>query len=308
LLSRAGLDVQLACRTLAQARQVEAERENGRYLPDVPLDPTIEVTTVADVEFAAVDLVVLAVPCSRLPAVTAAAGTGIGERAAVLVVSKGLVPPAGATPAAYVSERVRARAVASLGGPAHARETLTGGASVVLAGPDPDLARQLTETLSAAGLRVETSDDLAGVELAACAKNAAALAAAAAAAAGPNMAGAAAGRVFSEVHRLARARDARAETFTGLAGVGDLVGTALAEGSRNRRAGELVGSGLPAKQAAAMVDQTAEALATVPLLAEAMREEGVDGPVTTALAEVLEGRIPARHWLEEVRAPAARAA
>jgi glycerol-3-phosphate dehydrogenase (NAD(P)+) len=223
-------------------------------------------------------------------------------------VSKGLVPPAGATPAASVSERVRARAVASLGGPAHARETLTGGASVVLAGPDPDLARQLTETRSAAGLRVETSDDLAGVELAACAKNAAALAAAAAAAAGPNMAGAAAGRVFSEVHRLARARDARAETFTGLAGVGDLVGTALAEGSRNRRAGELVGSGLPAKQAAAMVDQTAEALATVPLLAEAMREEGVDGPVTTALAEVLEGRIPARHWLEEVRAPAARAA
>jgi glycerol-3-phosphate dehydrogenase (NAD(P)+) len=122
------------------------------------------------------------------------------------------------------------------------------------------------------------------------------------------MAGAAAGRVFSEVHRLARVRGARSESFAGLAGVGDLVGTALAEGSRNRRAGELVGSGLPAKQAAAMVDQTAEALATVPLLAEAMSEEGVDGPVTTALAEVLEGRIPARHWLEEVRAPAARAA
>src|SRR4051812_2790482 len=154
LLSRAGLEVQLACRTFAQAGQLEAERENGRYLPDVPLDPAIEVTTVADVEFAAVDLVVLAVPCSRLPAVTAAAGTGIGERAAVLVVSKGLVPPAGATPAAYVSERVRARAVASLGGPAHARETVTGGASVVLAGPDPDLARQLTEALSGAGLRV----------------------------------------------------------------------------------------------------------------------------------------------------------
>src|SRR3954451_19953844 len=179
LLQRAGLEVQLACRTLAQARQLETERENGRYLPGVTLDPAIEVTTVADVEFAAVDLVVLAVPCSRLPAVTAAAGTGIGERAAVLVVSKGLVPPAGATPAAYLFGRVRARAVASLGGPAHARETVTGGASVVLAGPDPDLARQLTETLSGAGLRVETSDDLAGVELAACAKNAAALAAAA---------------------------------------------------------------------------------------------------------------------------------
>src|SRR4051812_12421831 len=98
LLRRAGLDVRLACRTLAQAEQLDAERENSRYLPGVPLDPAIAVTSVAEVEFAAADLVVLAVPCSRLPAVTAAAGAGIGERTAVLVVSKGLVPPLGATP------------------------------------------------------------------------------------------------------------------------------------------------------------------------------------------------------------------
>jgi glycerol-3-phosphate dehydrogenase (NAD(P)+) len=308
LLARAGLEVQLACRTLTQAQRLHAERENTRYLPGVPLDPAIEVATVADVEFAAVDLVVLAVPCSRLPAVMAAAGAGIGERTGVLVLSKGLVPPLGTTPAAYVSERARARAVASLGGPAHARETLATGASVVLAAHDPHLARQLRDVLAGAGLCVETTDDLTGVELAACAKNAAALAAAAAGSAGPNMAGAAAGKVFSEVHRLASTREVRDETFTGLAGVGDLVGTALAGGSRNRRAGELVGSGLHAKEAAAMLDQTAEALATVPLLAQAMREDGVNAPVTTALAQVLEGSIPARSWLEAVRSPAARAA
>jgi glycerol-3-phosphate dehydrogenase len=305
LLARAGLGVQLACRTLAQARRLDAERDNARYLPGVALDPEIDVVTVADVEFAAVDLVVLAVPCSRLPAVMAAAGAGIGERSAVLVVSKGLVPPLGTTPAAYVSERVRARAVASLGGPAHARETVAGGASVVLGAPDRDLSRQLAETLEAAGLSVERSDDLTGVELAACAKNAAALAAAAAGSGGPNMAGAAAGRVFSEVHELGRVRSARGSTFAGLAGVGDLVGTVLAEGSRNRRAGELVGSGVQSDQAAAIVGQTAEALATVPLLAGAMREEGLDAPVTTGLARVLAGGIPAQRWLDEVRAPEA---
>src|SRR4029453_630154 len=80
-------------------------------------------------------------------------------------------------------------------------------------------------------------------ELAACAKNAAALATAAAAPRGANLAGAAAGRVFSEIHELAVASGARSETFAGLAGTGDLVATALAEGSRNRRAGELVGAG-----------------------------------------------------------------
>ena len=79
------------------------------------------VTTVADIEFAGVDLVVFAVPSSSLPAAVGQVGAQIGQRSAVLVVSKGLVPPLGTTPAAYVSERVRARAVACLGGPAHAR-------------------------------------------------------------------------------------------------------------------------------------------------------------------------------------------
>ena len=84
---------------------------------------------------------------------------------------------------------------------------------------------------------------MTGAELAACAKNAAALASAAAATRGANLAGAAAGRVFSEVHELAVASGGRSETFAGLAGAGDLVATAMAEGSRNRRAGELVGAG-----------------------------------------------------------------
>ena len=102
--------------------------------------------------------------------------------------------------------------------------------------------------LEAGGLTVEATDDVTGAELASCAKNAAALASAAAAPRGANLAGAAAGRVFSEVHQLALAHGGRSETFAGLAGAGDLVATALAEGSRNRRAGELVGAGLPTRR------------------------------------------------------------
>src|SRR6185295_13560353 len=106
-------------------------------------------------------------------------------------------------PTAYVSERVRARAVASLGGPIHAREAIEVGAAVVVATRDRDLRRQLSEVLDAGGLTVETTDDVTGAELAACAKNAAALATAAAAPRGANLAGAAAGRVFAEIHELA---------------------------------------------------------------------------------------------------------
>jgi glycerol-3-phosphate dehydrogenase (NAD(P)+) len=93
----------------------------------------------------------------------------------------------------------------------------------------------------------------------------------------------------------------RSETFAGLAGAGDLVATAIAEGSRNRRAGELVGAGVPAGQVEAAVQQTAESLATVPLLTEAFAREGIDAPVTTGLGRVLDGDASAEQWLESVR-------
>jgi glycerol-3-phosphate dehydrogenase (NAD(P)+) len=267
----------------------------------VPLAGAIRACTVPEIEFAGVDLVVLAVPCNGLPAALGEIGARVGERSAVLVASKGLVPPLGTTPSAYVSERVRARAVASLAGPAHAREAIELGASVVVATRDRDLRRQLREVLDAGGLTVEATDDVTGTELAAAAKNAAALASAAAAARGANLAGAAAGHVFSEVHALAVASGGRSETFAGLAGAGDLVATAIASGSRNRRAGELVGAGVPVGQVEATVQQTAESLATVPLLTEAFARQGIDAPVTTGLGRVLDGESSPEQWLESVR-------
>ena len=301
LLARAGLEVQLGCRTAVQAEHLVAAEENARYLPGIPLEDGISVSTVADIEFAGVDLVVFAVPCQTLPAAVGKVGAQIGDRSVVLVVSKGLVPPLGTTPTGYVAERVRARSVTYLAGPAHARETIDEGASVVLAAHDADASRQLSDVLTQAGLIVERTDDVTGAELAACAKNAATLAAAAARARGANLAGAAAGRVFSEVHELAVRHGARSETFAGLAGAGDLVATALAEGSRNRRAGELVGSGVASADIPAMLGQAAEALATVPLLGDALERDGIKAPVTGRLSDVLDGRASPDEWLESVR-------
>ena len=301
VLARAGLQVQLGCRTGAQADAVRADRMNSRYLPGLQLDRAIDVKTVPEIELAGVDLVVLAVPCASLPAAVGEVGARMGDRSAVLVTSKGLVPPLGTTPTAYVSERVRARAVATLAGPAHAREAIELGASVVLASSDADLRRQMHDLLEAGGLTVEATDDVTGTELAACAKNAAALASAAAAPRGANLAGAAAGHIFAEIHELALASGGRSETFAGLAGAGDLVATAIAEGSRNRRAGELVGAGVPAGQVEASMDQTAESLATVPLLGLAFERQGIDAPVTDGLRRVLDGESSPEQWLESVR-------
>ena len=301
LLARAGLDVQLGCRDAAHAERIAAARENSDYLPGLELPDNVAATTVGKIEFAGVDLVVMAVPSSALPQVVGSVGARIGDRSAVLALSKGLVEPLGTLPTRYIGDRVTARAIAFLGGPAHAAEAVERGAHVVLASTDTALGDQLREALERAGLDVERTADVVGVQLAGAAKNAATLAAAAAATDGMNAAGAAAARVFAEVHQLALARGARTETFLGLAGAGDLLATAMAEHSRNRRAGDLLGHGVPAAQIPARLPQAAEGISTVPLLVEELDRRGIDAPATSALCNLIEGRIDRSEWLASVR-------
>ena len=182
--------------------------------------------------------------------------------------------PSGALPGAYVAERVAARAVACLGGPGHAADAVAHGASLVAASTDRAFAEQIAELFNGAGFEVQTTTDVTGVELAGAAKNAAVVAAAAAAIAGPNAAGAAAGKVFAEVDAFSRRRGGRAETFAGLAGAGDLVATVVAEGSRNRRAGDMLGRGMAPDEIVPALGQAAEGLDSLPLLAELLKARG----------------------------------
>ncbi len=302
-LARAGFEVELGCRTHEQALALASTRVNERYLPGVEIPDSVLVTRAAELSLTTADLVCLAVPARALPSVLAAHGERIPRRCGVLVVSKGLVPPLGTLPSAFASERCAARGVAALGGPSHAAETLDHGASVVLASVDLGFARQLADALGGAGFDVSITDDITGVELAGCAKNAAVLAAAAASVAGPNVAGAAAGKVFAELDALARRRGGRPETFAGLAGAGDLVASVVAESSRNRRAGELLGRGVPATEIGALIGHVAEAVDSVPLLATVAREARVETPALDGLSALVEGRIAPESWTATVTAP-----
>jgi glycerol-3-phosphate dehydrogenase (NAD(P)+) len=303
-LARAGLEIELGCRTQGQAEEIQRTRRNGRYLPDIELPEPVTALRAAELELAHHDLICLAVPARSLPNVMAAHGERIPRRAGVLVLSKGLVPPLGTLPSAFAVERCGARAMAVLGGPAHAAEMLEHGASVVIATHDRGFARQLTDVIRTVGLDASVTSDVTGVELAGCAKNAAALAAAAASVAGPNIAGAAAGKVFAEIDAVARRRGGRPETFAGLAGVGDLVATVGAAGSRNRRAGELLAQGVPGSEILQALGQTAEAVDSVPLLANVARDEHVEAPALNSLAALVEGRIPPERWTATVTDPA----
>ena len=144
---------------------------------------------------------------------------------------------------------------------------------------------------------IEPLAQLVGAALAGVAKNAAALAAGATEAQGLNAAGAAAGHIFAEAWRLAEAAGARPESFIGLAGAGDLVATALAPMSRNRRAGELLAQGVPAAEIQESVSQAVEALQSVPLLAHSIQRAGLPAPVTGGLARLIDGELPLAEWV-----------
>ncbi|MFM9127384.1 MAG: NAD(P)H-dependent glycerol-3-phosphate dehydrogenase [Solirubrobacterales bacterium] len=301
LVARAGLRTTLQARTPEQAEEIDRDRENREYLAGVALPPELKVEAAGD-GLERADLVFLAVPSHSLgEAAQALAGAGLPASASVVTLAKGLVPPLGTTPSEVLGAACGAGRVAVIGGPAHASELVREGGALVAASRNPELAATLASIFNRGGVICELSDDPAGVELAGAAKNAAALASGATVGQGLNAAGAAAGHIFQEVWRLAEAHGARPEAMIGLAGTGDLVATALAPSSRNRMAGELLAQGVPAAEIPARIGQAVEALDSVPLLARALAEAGVEAPVTGGLAALVSGELELDGWVALVR-------
>jgi glycerol-3-phosphate dehydrogenase (NAD(P)+) len=301
LLARAGMRTTLQARTKEQAEHLSSTRENHRYLPGVELPRELRIEP-AEAGLGRADLVLLGVPSRGLDEVIGRLGdSGLREHAAVVSLAKGLVPPDGQAPTTLLSARLGPERVACIGGPAHAQEMVGEGAALVAAAFDESLAQTLAEVFQRAGIVCEQSNDPIGVELAGAAKNAAALAAGATEAQGPNAAGAAAGHIFAEVWRYAEAQGARPESLIGLAGTGDLLATALAPQSRNRRAGDLLAQGVAAADIPTRIGQAVEALESVPLLATALRGAQVEAPVTNALARLIAAELPLGDWISLVR-------
>jgi glycerol-3-phosphate dehydrogenase (NAD(P)+) len=234
-----------------------------------PLPDAISVHRADEVALAHHDLICLAVTPRELPAIVEELGSKIPERAGVLVRSKGLVAPLGTLPCAYVGERTQAHAVACLGGPGAAAAELASGATLVVACASQAFLAQIADVLRVARFEVQRTTDVTGVELAVAGRNAAVLAASAAAPAGASAADAAAGRVLAEVDAYARRRGGHPESFADLAGAGD----------------------------------GAQALDDLPLLAVALREDGVDAPAVAGLADVVAGRVEAERWAAAVMEP-----
>ena len=283
LLADRGHDVTLATRDPEQAREIEETGRNPRYLPNVDLHG-VAATTVDDGSLAGADLHVVAVPSPAFSEVVRA----LPGAAPVLSLTKGLDPERGGR----LSELVERRGFAVLSGPNFAEEIGAGlPAAAVIASSDARLAEELQQAVNSLAFRVYVNDDLVGVELCAAAKNVIALAAGGVdgLALGDNAKAALIARGLAEMARLGEACGARAETFSGLAGMGDLIVTCWSRLGRNRHAGELIAQGASPDEAAARIG-TVEGLTTAPVLRDLSHRVGIELPITEGVCQVLDGQ------------------
>jgi glycerol-3-phosphate dehydrogenase (NAD(P)+) len=283
LLLDRGHDVVLACRSAEQAEAIARTGWNPSYLQGVDLSAAQPVA-LADAPSDA-DVVVGAVPSAAFGEVAAA----LPGDAPVLSLAKGLDPATGER----LSSRVVGRAVAVLSGPNMAEEIAEGlPTAAVIASDDGFLAGQLQHALNSSLFRVYVNPDLVGVELCAAAKNVIALAAGGVdgLGLGDNAKASLIARGLAEMARLGEAAGARAETFAGLAGIGDLVVSCWSRHGRNRQAGELIAQGLTPDRAVAEIGQTVEGLTTAPVLRDLSHRLGVELPITEGVCAVLAGQ------------------
>jgi len=281
LLER-GHEVVLACRSSEQAEAIESTGRNPGYLQGVNLGAAHAVA-LADAP-GDVDVVVAAVPSRAFAEVVDA----LPGEAPLLSLAKGLDPGTGER----LSTRVRGRSVAVLSGPNMAEEIAEGlPTAAVIASEDVSLAGRLQHALNSSLFRAYVNPDLVGVELCAAAKNVIALAAGGVdgLGLGDNAKASLIARGLAEMARLGEAAGARAETFAGLAGIGDLVVTCWSRHGRNRHAGELIAQGLTPDGAVAEIGQTVEGLTTAPILRDLSHRLGVELPITEGVCAVLSG-------------------
>jgi len=179
-----------------------------------------------------------------------------------------------------------------LSGPNMAEEIAQGlPSATVIASEDRELAERLQEAINSMVFRVYVNDDLVGVEICAAAKNVIALAAGGVdgLGLGDNAKASLITRGLVEMARLGEACGGQPETFSGLAGMGDLNVTCYSGYGRNRRAGELIARGATADEAAAQIGQVVEGLTTAPVLRDLSHRVGVELPITEGVCRVLGG-------------------
>lgn len=310
-------DTTLWARDAAQAAALQTERRNQRYLPEVDLPAGLQIS--ADLLHACrgAELLVVATPMAGLRQML----TDCPRDIPLLWLCKGF--EAGSALLGHEIARELGRdAVGILSGPSFAQEVARGQATALVAASESAALTELAvDAFHGERLRVYTSLDPVGVEVGGAVKNVMAIATGVADglreraeaagrfadAPGLNARAALLTRGLAEMTRIGLALGARAETFLGLSGLGDLVLTATGELSRNRKVGLLLAQGLPLDQVLGRLGHVAEGVYSARTVLERGQRLGLELPITASVVALLEGRQTPGEALQQLMARDPRA-
>jgi glycerol-3-phosphate dehydrogenase (NAD(P)+) len=294
-------DVLLWARDAAQAAQMARERCNTRYLPDQRWPDDLAVTADVDEALAhgADGLLIVATPMAALRATLGR----LPADARLAWLCKGFEAGTGMLGHEVAAAVLPHAASGVLSGPSFAQEVAAGlPTALVAASPDASVRQQLVDAFHHGALRIYTSTDPVGVEIGGAVKNVLAIATGISDGLGLGLNARAAliTRGLAEMTRLGLCMGARAETFMGLAGVGDLVLTATGDLSRNRRLGLQLAQGQSTEQVLAHLGHVAEGAYSLATVIERARALRVDMPVAEAVQAVVSGAATARDAVEQL--------
>ncbi len=278
-----------------QLSQIEKTRENKKFLPGYKLPNEIIFEPDDTHIMSGVDLIVSAVPCQFMRSVWARLKANVPQGIPIVSVTKGIENETLLRPtqilADVLGKKTKLKA-AVLSGPTIADELARRlPATACAAAKDESLAETIQHTFSDGipWLRVYTNNDVVGVELAGAMKNIIAIAAGIidGVGAGDNAKAALLTRGLAEINRLGIACGAKAKTFSGLTGLGDLVTTCISPTGRNRSFGERIGKGLSPQEAMDATESVVEGIATCKSVVALAARCGVEMPITQAVYEIL---------------------
>ncbi len=288
-------------RNPAVMADMRAARTNARYLPNHVLPPPLAVTADLAEAVSDAELALLAVPVAGLRE-TLQALVRCRPKMPLVWACKGFDPESGFLPHQIVAETVPAGTHSGvLSGPSFAEEVASGlPAAVTLASLHPGFARDTARALHGHRLRLYSSTDLVGVEIAGALKNVIAIAAGLSdeLGLGLNARAALVTRGLAEIARLGVALGGRSETFMGLSGLGDLVLTCTGALSRNYRVGQGLARGNGLSDVLDSLGHVAEGVTSAASAAALARHHQVEMPITEAVRAVLEGTVSVHEAVE----------
>lgn len=301
--ARAGRDVRIWARDVGIVAAIGETGCNPAYLGDIRLEPGLFATTDAGRALDGADLVILAVPAQATRAVAREFAALVAPGTPVVSAAKGLEHGTHAMMTQVIAAEMPRAVPAVLSGPSFATDVARGlPTAVTVAADDDAVTERIARALSSSSFRPYASADLVGVQIGGALKNVLAIASGIVVGRGLGASAQAAltARGFAELSRLGRRLGAEPDTLMGLSGLGDLVLTATSPQSRNFSLGHAIGAGGSVAELTRHGTKLAEGVHTAAVAVEFAKAQGVELPITAAVADVIAERITVSEAIERL--------